>query len=559
MTQTALPDSTQNQGPWNIIGAATVHQAIDEGFPANDGTDYVWKGDTAGSNGHVTLSNVNDPQVSTGHWMRCRMISTDEPHTFRLQLRRNSGQTIVASMTVTNSTNGVWETFSQELTAVQADAITNYSDLDYHLITPGQTWTSGQLGVTAVDFLVPDPPAISLQPAAVGVQAMAPAPGIGGTKTLVVVPGGITGALPTPTVSGSLVIDLFPTGGTGDILQPTSIDRDKEVKPDPVVVNITRGPVTLTGGITLELDPIAGLWVPGGVTVTLDNTIAPAAVMAGLAAPDPTIVPGGVTVEPAELLGAWSQAGVVVDRDLVRLPDPVVALGQLPGTIVDRPIELQPGPTGLTLAVPGPTILIESLVLADPTTGAWFAPDVTVDAGGADQTATPDPVGVALAVVAPTVLLGATITVDPVQGLVTIAGPEINRAITIAVDSAAGTWTRGPVTLVGQNVIAPDPLGALWAAGVVAIAGALDLEPDAVQGQWLVPGAMVIGGPTEPPNVITLPDGRNVVCLDDSTAVAVLDGLQLVSIPSGRSGLKTEPAAGITVGDGRNTISIEEG
>jgi len=138
MPQFERPDNDfNNPGSWTDQGGGStnIYQAIDEA--TIDDADFVRSPLAPSSSVYVTrLSDAEDPQVSTGHILQNR-YAKDAAGGLQIdlvaQLRQGyvseaSQGTLIVSRTFTNITE-VFTTDSYTLSAVEADAITNYNDL----------------------------------------------------------------------------------------------------------------------------------------------------------------------------------------------------------------------------------------------------------------------------------------------------------------------------------------------------------------------------------------------------------------------------------------------
>jgi hypothetical protein len=128
--QLARPDGDQSVGSWEDEGGATtnLYQSIDE-IIASD-SDYVRSEQNPATNSkyECTLSNVTDPQVSTGHIVRYRYRKNNANQTINMVIRLKQGVTTIASQTH-NGVSTTWTDGSFTLSGAEADNITDYTDL----------------------------------------------------------------------------------------------------------------------------------------------------------------------------------------------------------------------------------------------------------------------------------------------------------------------------------------------------------------------------------------------------------------------------------------------
>ena len=135
MTQYGRPSSDITTTSWTrSSGTAAYYSYIDEA--AADDADYL-QTQTQGAGLEIKLGSVLDPLASTGHVVRFRYYvagsSTAERQTVLLLQGATTRATVVNNATVTRN---AWTQVDYTLTAGQADAITDYSDLRLRF-TPG--------------------------------------------------------------------------------------------------------------------------------------------------------------------------------------------------------------------------------------------------------------------------------------------------------------------------------------------------------------------------------------------------------------------------------------
>lgn len=133
MAQFARPDGdiTVSSGwAWGAPGSSgltNLYQVIDEVTP--DTSDYIGSDTTSGSFYECSLGDVTDPGVSTGHVVRySNSKSSSAGKTIDNLIELRQGATVIASWNHLNISN-VATQHNQTLTAAQADAITDYTDL----------------------------------------------------------------------------------------------------------------------------------------------------------------------------------------------------------------------------------------------------------------------------------------------------------------------------------------------------------------------------------------------------------------------------------------------
>lgn len=133
----ANPGSFTDQGG----GSTNIFQAIDEAVASD--TDYIRSPTSPANAVYVcSLSSIVDPLSSSGHVMRMRTatdLEAQESITFTQELRQGyvsevSQGTLIASQSRTGVTSTAWTTSAYTLSAVEADAITNYGSLFFRFI-----------------------------------------------------------------------------------------------------------------------------------------------------------------------------------------------------------------------------------------------------------------------------------------------------------------------------------------------------------------------------------------------------------------------------------------
>lgn len=128
MAQFARPNSDVTTANWAVTGAATHWAALDEVTPSDADFSQIGPAPTAlGSSPLVVgLSAVTDPMSGSGHIVRWRASKfNEEDASGRVLLQQ--GTTTIA--TFATRALGAATTFTETLTAAQADAITDYSQL----------------------------------------------------------------------------------------------------------------------------------------------------------------------------------------------------------------------------------------------------------------------------------------------------------------------------------------------------------------------------------------------------------------------------------------------
>ena len=126
--QYAKPDADVSAGGWTPSTGGDLYACIDE--PVASDADYIQSSDNPDNDEcRITLSNVIDPQVSTGHIIRYRYRKqgTDQ---IDLVASLYQSTTLVHAETHTNIGTGFIDG-EFALTNDEADAITDYAALEF--------------------------------------------------------------------------------------------------------------------------------------------------------------------------------------------------------------------------------------------------------------------------------------------------------------------------------------------------------------------------------------------------------------------------------------------
>lgn len=150
--QYARPDGDEDNSTyfWDTPGSGTAHWSdIDEVTP--DGVAEIQEDD--GSVYRGTLSDVTDPVSSADHILRCYAYrSSNKANTFTMELYESGTQRATNSgATVTNGSPASAYTYT--LSGTEADAITNYANLEIRLTVTATSPTD--IFVDQCEFQVP--------------------------------------------------------------------------------------------------------------------------------------------------------------------------------------------------------------------------------------------------------------------------------------------------------------------------------------------------------------------------------------------------------------------
>ncbi len=164
MVQTALPSATVSNN-WTVTGS------LPTALQTKDGDTSKISTQTAGDLCRVNVDSLTDPEVATGHFIRINAQATGSGGPERILLRLFEGGTQRAISGAIAITRSSYNDFSYELSAGEADSITDYTDLrvEVDADTVGGTET---LDCTYVAFEVPDAPVAELGPININVDCM---------------------------------------------------------------------------------------------------------------------------------------------------------------------------------------------------------------------------------------------------------------------------------------------------------------------------------------------------------------------------------------------------
>lgn len=147
MAQFAVPDADITDGAWlDEGGGATLFGHIAPDTPGSigsgDDTDYIESESAPASSAvAVGLSDVEDPQSSSGHimrWRRGKDASGGAQIDLTVELRQGyTGEGAQGTLIASVSDTAIPDTFtttSNTLSAGEADAITDYTDLQLRMV-----------------------------------------------------------------------------------------------------------------------------------------------------------------------------------------------------------------------------------------------------------------------------------------------------------------------------------------------------------------------------------------------------------------------------------------
>ena len=154
MVQYARPDTDISNSGWLPNVGTTLWETIDEVTPDDAATHMLANVNNVVA--EIRLSDVLDPGVSTGHVMRIRAIASGGGQAERVQFDLYDGAALIRNNTV-NVSRSAYTTYSYTLLDVEADAITDYTNLRFRF---SAVFGNGEtIRVTWAEFEAPDPTA----------------------------------------------------------------------------------------------------------------------------------------------------------------------------------------------------------------------------------------------------------------------------------------------------------------------------------------------------------------------------------------------------------------
>jgi hypothetical protein len=158
MAQYARPDADITRT--NV--ASGTYADIDETTPSD--SDYLYGTNNSNVTYECGLSNVSDPNSSSGHTFRYRVVKTytGTPDaggsTTYVTAYLYQGTTLIATDTE-RTLDGTWTTYSMTISSSEADSITNYTDLRlriYSGASGGSVANRRSVGLSWAELEVPD-------------------------------------------------------------------------------------------------------------------------------------------------------------------------------------------------------------------------------------------------------------------------------------------------------------------------------------------------------------------------------------------------------------------
>jgi hypothetical protein len=128
--QLAYAASTISAGSWTAVGAATIHEAIDE-TTASD-AEYAQSdlSPVSASAVRVKFGTLTDPVSSDDHIVRYRLGKDSAGgHTIQVTAKLYQGSTLISTDPSTRTVPDSFTDYEWELSGAEADNITDYTDL----------------------------------------------------------------------------------------------------------------------------------------------------------------------------------------------------------------------------------------------------------------------------------------------------------------------------------------------------------------------------------------------------------------------------------------------
>jgi hypothetical protein len=138
MAQFARPDSEITVNSWSPSTGTLIYPPIDE--VTADNADYIESANNQSVIAEVGLSDVTDPESSTGHIFRYTYAKGASGGNARdIQVALYESTTQIAAGTNHTDISDVWATGSYTLNGTETDNITDYTDLRLRFIAGGST------------------------------------------------------------------------------------------------------------------------------------------------------------------------------------------------------------------------------------------------------------------------------------------------------------------------------------------------------------------------------------------------------------------------------------
>ena len=149
MVQTALPTATFSNN-WTVTGSATAHQAL-----ASPSDSSLIETNIVAEKCRVNIESLTDPLIGTGHDIKFRAKATGSGGGEKVRIRLFEGATQRALSGKISITRGSFNAYTFTLSIVDADTITDYTDLRIE-IDADTVGGSENLEVSEIFLEIPD-------------------------------------------------------------------------------------------------------------------------------------------------------------------------------------------------------------------------------------------------------------------------------------------------------------------------------------------------------------------------------------------------------------------
>lgn len=369
MTQYARPIQDITQGSWTDEGTVdndgNLYSSVDEVTLDNEDSYIV----DAGTNTlcEIKLGTISQPGNNTDHVLHIlyRSIGSGGPE--KLDIRLLQGTTEIVSLPNYSNRSSTYGDLNYSLSTVEADSITDYSDLRVEL-TGDSIGGSEEIRVSQIYLATADPSGVSVTPSPASVIASVVAPDVveaayitptnANTIVSVVAPSVYEPEYATPAPAGVIV-----GSAVGSIYEPLVIDNPIAT----LVVSVVAPTVVESVYITPQSSSVIvgvvapSVYEPEYVTPTASSVITDVVAPSVYEPEYATPVSASVIVDTVE---------PTVISDLLIYPSPAQVIADTVDPIVSVPVLIEPSPVSVIVATIDPTVYLgeESVRVFGP---AW--------------------------------------------------------------------------------------------------------------------------------------------------------------------------------------------
>jgi hypothetical protein len=152
--QFARPDGTvPPAGGWSAVVAGSLWDATND--PNQPLTDPDYMQASGNTTDELTLTDLADPNVDTGHVLRFTMMSLGGGSPERVEVQLYQGTTQIAATGTKTNRTGSFSSFSYNVTAGDANQITNYNDLRVRVVSSNLAGGGESVRVGSIELEVP--------------------------------------------------------------------------------------------------------------------------------------------------------------------------------------------------------------------------------------------------------------------------------------------------------------------------------------------------------------------------------------------------------------------